>query len=186
MNRTELLQKIELSIRKRSPLLAEHLQPGLPVKTIERQLKKISGLTQPLYDLYGWHDGISPYRWQTGETYHFSFALKQLGFFPDEIFFFMGSEKAVAQLGFFNEIAKRRPALKEGVGRYFPLLWDGSTAYFTLDLDPGSKSRVIFFENESEVPFQEAYTTIDDFLIDVLRANETGEKLRFFEEGLKG
>ena len=186
MNRTELLQKIETAIRKRSPLLAEHLQPGIQMKTVDRRLRRISGLTQPLYDIYGWHDGISPYRWQTGVTYHFSYSLKELGFFPDENFFFMDLERAVVQLGYFSEIAKRRPALKEGIGRYFPLLWDGSTAYFTLDLDRDSHNRVVFFENESVMPYQEAYATIDEFLLDVLHANETGESLCFFEDGLKG
>jgi hypothetical protein len=83
------------------------------------------------------------------------------------------------------EAAKHRPELKEGARRYLPLFWDGNTAYLTLDIDPESNGRVVFFENESDRPFREAYATFDVFLIDAVRANEADEPLCCFEEGLK-
>jgi hypothetical protein len=141
-------------------------------------------MIEPLFDLYAWHNGTEPVRTVSGDTHNISF--DELGFFPEEIFCLIDLEMAVAHFAMWAEAAKHRPELKEGARRYFPLFWDGNTSSLALDTDPRSNSRIIFFENESDEPFREAYATLDEFLLDALRANENGEPLRFFEEGLEG
>lgn len=184
MKRSEILGALDAAISKRHPLLSKQLRPGAPPNVITRRLKKVTGITEPVFDLYAWHDGTDPVRTVSGVTHNLSF--DELGFFPEENFHFITLEMAVAHLTTWAEAAKHRPELKEGAGRYFPLFWDGSTAYLTVDLKPGNRSRVVFFENESDAPFRQAYVSFDDFLLDTLHANETDEPLRFFEEDLKG
>jgi len=79
--------------------------------------------------------------------------------------------------GFFVEVAKHKPKIKEAVGRYFPFLWNGESSWLTLDL---KSEKIIFLNLESDEPYREAYASFDDFLEDLLIANEKSETLKFF------
>ena len=179
MKYTELLAKLDAAIRKRDPRLANHLRPGLPPNVIARRLKKVAGETGPLLELYGWHDGTEPLCWSEGDTHKMS--LLELSVIPGELCVFEKLEGAVATFAGWVEIAKYHERINEAVGRYFPLFWDGSDTWLTVDLKAGQKGRIVYFELQNDSPFKEAYATFDEFLIDAVRANETGEPLRFFE-----
>lgn len=182
MSYSETFEKLEVAIRNRDPRLSQQLRPGASATVIARRLKKVSGETEPLIALYSWHDGTEPLRWSEGDTHKMS--LTELSLVPGELCIFEEIEGAAATFAGWAEIAKYHTRLKEAVGRYFPILWDGSDTWFCLDVKPGQKNRVVYVELQNDRPFKEAYATFDEFLLDVLRANETGEPLRFFDEGL--
>jgi len=180
MKRIEILQRLALAIRKRNPLLAEtYLLPGLSEKMRARRFRKLSGNLEPLHDLYTWHDGTKFVHLVPGETQ--AEGIAKVSFFPIDNFLFTQSEQAYGMMHTWEEVAKRRPVLKEGVWRYFPL-FNGETAYFMLDLDPKENSRIIFYDNEPVDSFDVAYPTFDVFLADILRANETGTRLSFLSK----
>jgi len=177
MKRIEILARLEMAIRKRNPLLAnDYLLPGLSEKMRARRFRKLSGNFQPLHDLYSWHDGTKFVHLVAGETHVQGIA--KVSFFPVDTFLFTDSEQAFGIMHTWEEVAQRRPALKEGVWRYYPL-FSGGSARFMLDLEPEMKSRIIFYDDEPVDSFKVAYPTFDAFLADILRANETGERLNF-------
>jgi hypothetical protein len=179
MKRTEILERLEIAIRKRNPLLAEnYLLPGLSEKRRAKRFRKLSGNLEPLHDLYSWHDGTKFVHLTAGETY--TDGIAKVSFFPIDTFLFTDSEQAFGMMHTWETVSKRRPALKEGVWRYFPL-FSGGSGCFMLDLDPEQKSRIIFYRDDPMDSFEVAYTTCDAFLADILRANETGARLSFFE-----
>jgi hypothetical protein len=181
MKRAEILERLENALRKRNPLFAEnYLLPGLSEKTRAKRFRKLSGGVEPLQDLYSWHDGTKFVHLAADET--FNEGIAKVSFFPIDTFLFTDSEQAIGMMHTWEEIAKRRPALKEGVWRFFPL-FSGGGARFMLDLDPQEKSRIVFYDDRPVDSFEVAYPTFDAFLADILRANETGERLSFFERG---
>jgi hypothetical protein len=184
MSYIKILQRLDLAVYGRDPRVAQQLRAGLSTKQIARWLKKIPGDTAPLVDLYAWHDGTEPLRWSEGETHKFS--LLELSIVPNELCIFERLERAATTFLGWAEIAKYHSRIKEAVNRYFPILWDGSDTWFCIDINPGERHRVIYFELQNDSPFREAYPTFEEFLTDVLHVNETGESLRFFEEGLSG
>ena len=192
MKRAELLQKIDAAIRKRNPVLAEHyLRPGLTKKAIERLLKNVTGLTEPLFELYSWHDGTKFVHLAPGETY--KTGIKKVELFPGHRFHFVNLKLAVLGLEALAKKAEHKLALKEGVGKYLPFFYNGATAEFMLDLQPERESRVMFFDSQEDKPVQQAYETLDAFLAAVLHANEANKPLGFFqhrklktEKGIKG
>ncbi|MFT3831348.1 MAG: hypothetical protein QM691_16755 [Opitutaceae bacterium] len=184
MSHKEIFSRLEIAIRKRDPRLACQLRPGLSVKARARWLKKVPGDTSVLAELYAWHDGTEPLRWSEGETHKMS--LLELSLIPGEIFPFTDLETSATHFAGWATIARYHPRIVEAVGRYFPILWDGSGAWLTVDVQSGKHARVVHFEMQDDQPFREAYPTFDEFLLDVLKANETGEPLRVFREGLLG
>lgn len=182
MKRVELLQKIDAAIKMRNPMLAEHyLRPGLTTKAIARLLKKATGLTEPIFDLYSWHDGTKFVHLVPGETY--MAGIKKVEFFPGHNFHFVDLKLAILNMEALAQKAERQPSLKEGIGRYLPFFYNGSTAEFMLDIHPKKKNRIMFFDSQDDKPVREAYKSLDAFLIDVLVANETGDPLHFFQTG---
>ena len=178
MKRIEMLQRLEVAIRKRNLLLAEnYLLPGLSEKIRARRFRKLSGNLEPLHDLYSWHDGTKFIHLVPGETQ--AEGINKVSFFPVDTYLFTQAEQAYGMMHTWEEVAQRRPALREGVWRYFPL-FNGETAYFMLDLDPSKNSRIIFYDNEPVDSFEVAYPTFDAFLQDILRANESDTRLKFF------
>ena len=57
----ELVQKLEIAVLRRNPLLAKKLQPGLPVGKIKKDLKRsgIEGAIDPIVELYSWRNGTA-------------------------------------------------------------------------------------------------------------------------------
>lgn len=180
--RRAILAELDTAIRKRDPRLAQQLRPGQSHNAVVRRLRRVIGETEPLLDLYTWHDGTEPLRRSDGDTHVLS--LLELSLIPGELCIFEELEASFATFVGWSEIAEYHGRIKEAVGRYFPLLWDGSDTWLTLDLKPGQKGRIVYFELQNDSPFRTAYPTFDDFLLDALRANETGLRLRVFDEGL--
>ena len=178
---SEILTKLDTAIAKRDPRLAKQLRPGLSAKGLNRWLKKVPGDTAPLVELYGWHNGTEPLRWSEGDTHKMS--LLELSLVPGELCIFEDAEMTAANFAGWRELARYHTRVEEAVGRYFPILADGSDTWLCVDLKLGQKHRIVYFELQNDRPFKEAYATFEEFLLDVLRANETGEPLRFFEEG---
>jgi hypothetical protein len=113
-----------------------------------------------------------------GETY--AEGIAKVSCLPVDIFLFTDSEQAIGMMHTWEEVAKRRPALRDGVWRYFPL-FSGGSASFMLDLDPAKKSRIIFYDDQPVDSFEVAYPTFDAFLVDILEANEANSRLGFLE-----
>jgi hypothetical protein len=64
------------------------------------------------------------------------------------------------------------------MGRFFPFILNPSIPmHLALDLDPASNSRVIAILEKDGQPLREAYSSFEEFLEDVIRANETNEHL---------
>lgn len=178
MNKINTLERLEVAIRKRNPLLAgDYLMAGLSEKMRAKRFRNLSGNLQPLHDLYSWRDGTKFVHLKPGETY--AEGIAKVSFLPVDTFLFTDSQQAIAMMHTWEEVSKRRPALREGVWRYFPLLCGGS-ARFMLDLDPNRHSRIIFYNDEPTDTLSVAYPTFDSFLTDILLANESGARLAYF------
>jgi cell wall assembly regulator SMI1 len=180
MSHAQLLAQLDTFIRQRDPRLAQQLRPGCPEKALTKWLKKIPGETAPLRELYTWHDGTEALRWSEGDTHKFSLA--ELSLVPGELCIFEDIQRSIVTFGSWAEIAKYHPRIAEAVGRYFPILWDGSDTWLCVDLESGRNHRIVYFELQNDQPFKQAYASFDEFLHDVLRANENSESLRFFEQ----
>lgn len=179
MKRSELLHKLLDALRKRNPLLVEqYLRPGLSPKGLERLAQKTIGLSEPLKDLYSWRDGTKFVHLSPGETY--KSGMKKIEFIPDSSFHFVELKLAILSMNTWAEAAGRRPELAEGSNKYLPCFYNGATAYFMVDLSPQMGNRILYFESQSHSPFEVAYPSLDEFLIEILKSNETGEPLSFF------
>jgi hypothetical protein len=179
MKRIEILNRLEKALCKRNPLLTDkYLLPGLSEKMRIKRFRKLSGDIEPLHDLYSWHDGTKFVHLMPGETY--AEGIAKVSCLPVDIFLFTDSEQAIGMMHTWEEVAKRRPALRDGVWRYFPL-FSGGSASFMLDLDPAKKSRIIFYDGQPVDSFEVAYPTFDAFLVDILEANEANSRLGFLE-----
>lgn len=174
---TNLLKRLEEAIMRRNPLLAlEYLKPGLSVKALDKRFRNLSGNVEPLRVLYGWRDGTKFVRLVPGET--FKTGIAKVSFFPPDTFLFKDSEQAIAMMDTWSQAAQRNRTLKEGVGRYFPIV-TGSGAKFMFDLLPASLGRIVYFNDEVEGYYQQAYTSLEEFILDVSQANDTNSRLGF-------
>jgi hypothetical protein len=194
----QLLQKLEAALAKRNPLLVQHrLEPGLPPAQISKSLTRagVVGDIEPLVELYAWHNGSELH----GEPEN---GLLD-GFAPPKISPLSEGQKAfLAQYGIKRETEKTslhfmrlKTAIihfKDHSGtmdqprkavlgtRYFPVLWDGSTGEIALDLDPAGGRRVVSIqlsETKDAHLLREAYESLEAFLLDLIRANETSTLL---------
>lgn len=171
---TILLTKLEQALFRRNPALAEKLQPGVPTKLVCHILEEagVAGNIEALVALYGWKNGVGIHsRLAAGET----------TFFPDAMYQFLSLESSVEHLSRLREAARGLvkltgdpTGLSEGVDRFFPVLWDGSTGYLAVDVKPSNNNRVVLLEFESVEPFRELYSSFEEFLRDTIRANEEG------------
>lgn len=177
MKHVGILARLEAALRKRNPMLVDdYLLPGLSVKTMTRRFRRISFGIGTLNDIYSWHDGTKFVNLAPGET--FAEGIAKVSFLPIDTFLFNSSEQAIGMMYTMEEVSRRRPELKEGVWRYFPLLSGGGDS-FMLDLDPNERSRIIFHNGKSADSFRVAYPTLDAFLDEIVHANDTGTRLCF-------
>jgi hypothetical protein len=101
------------------------------------------------------------------------------GFVPAPIYHFIELSWAIIDMKGFKEFARYNPRLSILPGRYFPFLWNGSTRYIAVDIDPAGHNRVVTIEinEEEQEPLREAYYSFEEFLKDAIRANENDEPL---------
>jgi hypothetical protein len=182
--RTNLLQELESVLAENRPRLAERLQPGLPEMKIRKMLSKgqIEGAIDALVALYKWKDGtiLSALRSRddTPMAYH-TFRI-EVSFVPKHTYFFTSLERAINDFDFIKQIASRHPTAASVAGRYFPILCNGATEWFALDLNSGADSRVAIIQPKAEDTCREAYSSFEAFIFDVIRANREDDSLNCF------
>ena len=162
------LKELERVVRLRNPLLAERLQPGLTERRIMRMLEmaEVRGAIGPLLELYCWKNGTIIDR---------EMASSRTGLFPGPPYQFTELRRAIADFNSFNEAAAadcQTERLAEAVDRYFPILWNGAVRWMAVDLKPSEGHRVMLIDADSNRPFRQGYASFDDFIGDVIRANE--------------
>ena len=174
----EILTALEAAIRARNPVLAdEYLRRGLTAKASAKRFRKLKGTITPLIYLYEWHDGTKFVHLVPGETYETGIA--KVSFIPKSTYIFTESERSMAMMETWAEASKRKPSLIEGVNRFVPVFC-GPYSQFMLDLEPAANSRIVFFDNERVPFYQLAYSSFEEFISDILRANLSNEALGFF------
>jgi hypothetical protein len=108
-------------------------------------------------------------------------AAEQMGITPGAIYHFLELEMAIGHAGHLREAAKFHPDLTGVAGRYFPVLWDGSDCWFAVDTGSGARGRLVRIEAQSDEPIREAYSSFDEFLADLVRANEQNDEMACFD-----
>lgn len=168
---TELLTAFERALQKRNALLVRKLRPGLAAPDVTSILEDtgIRGQVKPIVELYSW---------KNGQTIDLEVRRSGKGLFPGKAFYFPSLEMAVGHFGHFAAAAQTHPEISEGVGRYFPMFWDGGNSWFAIDVKASSHNRVVFIDLKSERPFREAYGSADDLIADAIGANEDNRVLR--------
>lgn len=202
----ELIQKLEVAVLRRNPALAGNLQTGLSAEKIKKDLKRagVEGAIGPIIELYSWKNG-SVLR---GNSAEFRAGL-EAGFTPPtvvqlsedvkqamllihgvkretdmETFHFMELGSAIVDMKSFKEYAAHQPRFAVLVGRYFPFLWNGSTAWIAIDTEPSDGNRIFAIEidqTKNGQPLREVYDSFEAFLKDAIRANENNEPLSCFK-----
>jgi len=171
-----LLQKLEAALRQRNPQLAERLQPGMPETRIRRLLERaeVRGVVEPIVSLFSWKNGVN--------NDCLALSMEQASPFPKSIYMFMELDMMTAHFGNFKDCLAHHPEYAKVAGRYFPLFWDGSNSWLTVDLDPSSHSRIVLLHTEFEQMVFEAYGSFEEFLNDAIRANEENDSLAGFDK----
>jgi hypothetical protein len=159
--------RLEAALLRQNPALLAHLEPGLPESRVRRVLGRhhVGGSLAPLVDVYMWRNGTR----LTAEV------VAGPGFFPRLRYHLLDLELALAHFDHARAAAKSHPELREGVGRYFPLFWNGDTGWLATDLDASSRNRVLTVEHGSDPPFREAYPSFVAFVDDVIGSIEIGQ-----------
>lgn len=170
----ELLVRLEHAIRRRNSVLADRLLPGLPIARINRMLDrgKVKGAVGPIVGLYSWKNGTQPNAHVTPE---------QPSLFPGVVYMLAELDLMIAHFCGFKEIAAYHPRYTEVIGRYFPLFWNGSTDFLAVDLEPSSQGRVVVLEKKADKLVREVYPSVEEFLMDAIRANENNDSLFCFK-----
>ncbi len=155
------------------PLLVDRLKPGLSEARIRRKLerKAVSGDIAVLFDVYGWHNGTT-----LDQQYVFS----KKGTFPGPPFYFIDLDMAIADFLMLPGLAATRPQLREAIGRYFPIFWNGVVSWIAVDLRSGQGNPVVFIELEPTPRIWEAYPSVEEFIQDLIAANRENRTLKCF------
>lgn len=170
------LKELESAIADRNPLLAERLQPAISETKARKALERAgaTGAIEPLLQLYSWKNGTIIDR---------ELASSKTGFFPGPAYQFTELGRAIGDFKTLQEAFETRSdgkKLAEGVGRYFPFLWSGAVKWISVDLHPSWRNRVMLIDTDGASPYVEAYTSFEDFISDVIRANYENVGLQCF------
>ena len=169
----EMLAELERVCVSRNPLLADRLRPGLSPEKIRSKLRRlrVSGEIDSLVELYAWHDGT-----EFDDEYQLS-----NGLFHGPRYDFFQLELAAAHFRhFFPAAAATQPVLSEAIGRYFPVLWNGSVGWIAVDITPGENNRVVIVESGSTPGIREAYSSPGELIEDIIGANLENRTLKCF------
>lgn len=185
----KLLLEVERSIVMQNPLIKDCLKWGITPKDKGRYLNKIPGETEFITTLFEWHNGVDPLRWKTisenGDMVnHFSY--KDLTFIPGRLGVFYDIEYFYAAFKGWFELSKYKPAYKEAIHRYFPILSVDLHYSFAVDVAEGMNSRIVFCGFPRNQPiFLEAYASPQEFLVDLIRVNQSNDgELLFFQKNI--
>src|SRR6185312_72523 len=154
----ELIHQLEAAVLARNPHLAGRLKPGLPVEQIKKDLKHagIVGAIAPIIELYSWRNGTllqgESEAADTGFIPHqavqLSESIKQhlllLGIKRDtdfRVYNFIELEMAILHKRGYKKSS-------QFLERYFPILWDGSTSWVAVDIEPSGHNRVVVIQQQ--------------------------------------
>jgi hypothetical protein len=170
----EILKRFEVAIECRNPLLIKSLRPGITAEKIKKKLDRagITGAIEPIVWFYSWRSICR-------EVFYL-----KLGFFPRQFYMPVDLSMAIADMIGFKEIADahpENPRLAEAVGCYFPLFLGGRSEaiYIAVDISPGKQNRIMI-NDLSDSTFREAYPSFNEFVEDIIRANNEDVGLRCF------
>lgn len=142
-------------------------RPGLLEAQVRRKLEraKVRGSLEPIIALFSWHDGsnVNP-----------SFTREEATPFPQSRYLFLELDAMCGHLHEFVDTAVNYPNVRQVVGRYFPLFWDGSSTWVAVDLT-SPKGRVVVVNLRAARPVAPAYDSFQAFLEDAIKAVE-GDK----------
>jgi hypothetical protein len=165
----DMLPLFEELVVAHNPMLSSKLQPGLSEKQIRYSLRRhrVEG------DL---EDVIGLYEWKNGTRLDPEVAASKKGFFPGSAYYLLDLQMALGHLGHTRSASRTRPELVEGTS-YFPLFWDGSTGWITVDIRPSHHNAVILAQHREEPPFRRAYDSLYDFLQEAVQALKEDRRL---------
>jgi len=171
-----LLLRLEEALRRRNPQLVARFQPGIPERRIRRVLERaaVGGATEPIITLFSWKNGMN--------NDCQALSREQASPFPKSIYVFKELDAMLADFMGFEECLTHHPEYGKVVGRFFPLFWDCSNSWLTLDLEPSGHSRIVLLHTEFEQMAFEMYGSFEEFLSDAILANEEDDKLSGFDE----
>jgi hypothetical protein len=191
-----LLEQLEAAVLRRNPGYSEGLQPPLPPEHIRPALKRV-GLKENvdlLIEWYGWHDGtrfrrecdasrlgLAPPVISAPDAKNVAF-LESLGHklnLPQKIYdtiAFFNFEAGLRTVKLWRKFSATNPFYAVLVGRFFPILIRTLAANeIAVDVSAGSGGRVVMITHDGQV--RGAYSSIEEFLRDLIRANDTNELL---------
>jgi hypothetical protein len=187
----ELLHQLKAAILRRNPGYAQALQPPLAPERVRQELKRI-GLKEnvaPVVEWYAWHNGtrfareceasrlgIAPPVVSAPNATNIAF-LESLGHkitVPQKIYdpiAFHDFEGGVRSVKLWKKFARTNPACAALAGRFFPILArTRAGADVAVDVSADGHGRVVTVAADRQV--REAYTSFEEFLRDLIRANE--------------
>lgn len=169
----DIFAQLELSIDLRNPLLVPMLKPGLATSRIMRLLEraKVSGNIEPIVKLYSWRSGT------VGKP---CITMEEVSLFPGATFALTDLEMMIAYFKSFRELVEHYPKYGLVVGRYFPILWNGSTDFIVTDLS-STVGEISILEHNSPSLVRTAYSSFEQFIDDGINANQRNRALKCFE-----
>jgi hypothetical protein len=177
----QLLQELDSVIQEYAPELYSKFDKGLPEKRIIRYLNKskVIGNIAPLLELYSWKNGISPD--YTDHVNDSGYTMSRRSFYPKDVCYLRDLSFTCVSFEAWEEYAENRPAMKEAIGRYFPILMAERGGLFCIDLDQSQKGRIVYIHiSDSRKPFLELYSSFDDFIRDTIATYKENRKLQCF------
>lgn len=158
---------LEQAIRDRDSILMSQLRPGLSKKQILRLFDraKVHGSIEYLINLYSWKDGVNSKAIPIGDS---AFEISTPSFLPKNAFYFIEIRRAIADYQALEEVAVNAPLMREAVGRYFPIFWNGDLCWLAVDLFSKDGNEIIFLNwHEKKLPFRVIYNSFKDLVDDI-------------------
>lgn len=177
------LQDLEKAIAARNPFLLPRLKPGLPESDILQALNQanVTGEIDPIIRLYAWWNGT---------VLDTSSSMREISFFPIDLYHFLDLESALVHLKSLGNATAHLQAILQDTGadsmfsskpgRFFPFFFDGATGSIALDLTPEKQNQVVVIDFESDEPIRQAYSSFEDFVKDAIQANRQNRRLSCF------
>lgn len=159
-----LLKQLEVALRERNPNLAQSLKPGLPAAKIRQILQRagVDGDVEPVVTLFTWKNGCQP---DPGNT---------MRLFPTLDYQFWDLKRMVIYFTAFQSLAKSNPKLLELASRFFPLFWNGASAWLAVDLQPAHHNQVVVIDAAAERPVEPLCHSFDQFLREAIQPSGVG------------
>jgi hypothetical protein len=136
---------------------------------------KIISRPEILVALYSWRDGTDLSN--NDPFLHRDVFREMVSLVPGTGYCFTSLDRSIGDVGFLKEAAKKRPQLARVAGDYFPVLWDGSTSRFAIDLKSSNRNKVVLISLRSDDPCREVYSSVEELLADIIRANREDDSL---------